>query len=103
MYPRQSPTTHTERLGDEASVYDWERAQVYALNPTAASVWQQCDGATSPEAIAAALRVEMSIPEADAVVDLTLRRLARLHLLNCQSGRAIFAMQRLGVGCSVAA
>ena len=23
MYPRQSPTTHTEQLGDEASVYDW--------------------------------------------------------------------------------
>ena len=81
MYPRQSPTTHTEQLGDEASVYDWARAQVHALNPTAARVWRQCDGATSPDAIAAALRVEMGIPEADAVVDLTLRQLARLHLL----------------------
>ena len=68
-------------LGDEASVYDWARAQVHALNPTAARVWRQCDGATSPDAIAAALRVEMGIPEADAVVDLTLRQLARLHLL----------------------
>ena len=81
MYPRQSPTTHTEQLGDEASVYDWARAQVHALNPTAARVWRQCDGATSPDAIAAALRVEMGIPEADAVVDLTLRQLARVHLL----------------------
>ncbi len=81
MYPRQSPTTHTEQLGEEASVYDWARAQVHALNPTAARVWRQCDGATSPDAIAAALRVEMGIPEADAVVDLTLRQLARLHLL----------------------
>ena len=81
MYPRQSPTTHTEQLGDEASVYDWARAQVHALNPTAARVWRQCDGATSPEAIAAALRREMGIPEADAVVDLTLTQLARLHLL----------------------
>ena len=53
MYPRQSPTTHTEQLGDEASVYDWARAQVHALNPTAARVWRQCDGATSPDAIAA--------------------------------------------------
>ena len=44
MYPRQSPTTHTEQLGDEASVYDWARAQVHALNPTAARVWRQCDG-----------------------------------------------------------
>ena len=81
MYPRQSPTTHTEQLGDEASVYDWARAQVHALNPTAARVWRQCDGATSPDAIAAALRVEMGISEADAVVDLTLAQLARLHLL----------------------
>ncbi len=81
MYPRQSPTTHTEHLGDEASVYDWARAQVHALNPTAARVWRQCDGATSPEAIAAAVRVELGIPEAEAVVDLTLRHLARVHLL----------------------
>ena len=81
MYPRRSPTTHTEQLGDEASVYDWARAQVHALNPTAARVWQQCDGATSPDAMAAALRVEMGIAEADVVVDLTLTQLARLHLL----------------------
>ena len=56
MYPQQSRTTHTEQLGDEASVYDWARAQVHALNPTAARVWRLCDGATSPEAIAEALR-----------------------------------------------
>ena len=81
MYPRQSSTTHTEQLGDEASVYDWAHAQVHALNPTAARVWRLCDGATSPDAIAAALQQEMGIPEADAVVDLTLKELARLHLL----------------------
>ncbi len=81
MYPRQSPTTHTEQLGDEASVYDWARAQVHALNPTAACVWRQCDGATSRDAIAAVLRAEMGIPEAEAVVDLTLAHLARVHLL----------------------
>ena len=81
MYPRQSRTTHTEQLGDEASVYDWARAQVHALNPTAARVWRQCDGATSIDAIAAALRVEMSIPEAEAIVDLTLKQLAGVHLL----------------------
>ena len=61
-YPRRSPTTHTEQLGDEASVYDWARAQVHALNPTAAFVWRQCDGATSPDAIAAALRAGDGYP-----------------------------------------
>ena len=81
IYPRQSPTTHTEQLGDEASVYDWARARVHALNPTAARVWRLCDGVTSPGAIAAALRVETGVLEADAVVDLTLRQLARIHVL----------------------
>ena len=81
MYPRQSPTTHTEQLGNEVAVYDRARTEVHALNPTAARVWRQCDGATSPDVIAAALRVEMAIPEADEVVDLTLAELARLHLL----------------------
>ena len=80
MYPRQSPTTHTEQLGDEVVVYDRARVQVHALNPTAARVWRQCDGATSPDAMAAALTRD-SVPEAEAVVDLTLRELARLHLL----------------------
>ena len=80
-HPRRSPTTHTEQLGDEASVYDWARAQVHALNPTAACVWRHCDGATSPDAIAAALQRELGIPEAEAVVDLTLTQLARVHLL----------------------
>ena len=70
MYPRRSPTTHTEQLGDEASVYDYARGQVHALNPTAARVWRQCDGATSREAMAAVLRMELGIPEVEGVVDL---------------------------------
>ena len=81
MYPRQSSTTHTEQLGDEASVYDWAHTKVHALNPTAACVWRLCDGATSVDAIAAVLHREMGIPEADAVVDLTLKELAGLGLL----------------------
>ena len=81
MYPRQSPTTHTEQLGDEASVYDWARGQVHALNPTAARVWRQCDGATSPRGDRGCTGARRWIPEAKAVVDLTLTELARLQLL----------------------
>ena len=82
IYPRRSATTHTESLGDEASVYDWAQKQVHAFNPTAATVWRLCDGATSTDAIAEVLHREMGIPEAHAVVDLTLKKLARLHLLD---------------------
>ena len=81
MYPRQSSTTHTELLGDEASVYDWAQGKVHALNPTAASVWRRCDGATTADEIAAALHRELGIPDPDAVVDLTLKEFAGLHLL----------------------
>ena len=89
MYPRQSPTTHTEQLGDEASVYDWARGQVHALNPTATRVWRLCDGATSRDAIAAVLRVEMGILEAEAVVDLTLSGpRAPPPVGSCRSSRA---------------
>ncbi len=81
MYPRQSSTTHTELLGDEVAVYDCTHAQVHALNPTAACVWRLCDGQTSTGAIAASLHRAMGIPEAEAVVELTLEELARLQLL----------------------
>ncbi len=84
MHPRRSPTVHTETLGDEVAVYDRARQQVHALNATAGRVWQLCDGATSPEAMAAALRRDLALPEAEAVVTLTLRHLARAHLLEVQ-------------------
>ena len=80
-YPQRSATTHTEHLGDEASVYSWAHAQVHALNATAACVWRLCDGATSADAIAAVLHQEIGNPEAGAVVDLALRKLAGLGLL----------------------
>ena len=105
MYPRQSSTTHTEQLGDEASIYDWARAQVHALNPTAAFVWRRCDGATSPAAIAAALERELDLPEAEAVVDLTLAHLARLHLLErpVAAGEGSTTTRRWLLGRGVAA
>ena len=102
MFPRQSPTTHTEQLGAEVAVYDRARAQVHALNPTAARVWRQCDGATSPDAMAAALARDL-VPEAEAVVDLTLRELARLHLLNYRLTHARIDRRGPGAGCSAVA
>ena len=81
VHPRQSSTTHTESLGNEASVYDWGHGQVHALNPTAAEVWRRCDCKTSADEIAAAVHQELGIPESDAVVGLTLEKLARLQLL----------------------
>src|SRR3954454_21948803 len=87
VYPRQSPTVHVETLSNELCLYDWQRGQVHALNPTAALVWQHCDGATSPEAMAAVPSRELSVPEPETVVAVTLRELEREHLLAVPPGR----------------
>jgi len=80
--PRQSSTVYVETVGEELCLYDWRRGRVHALNPTAALVWRQCNGAISVEEMAAELRRQLDVPEADALVRLTLRRLARAHLLD---------------------
>src|SRR5215213_3226334 len=79
--PKRAETVHVETLGDEVCVYDWQRKQVHALNPTAARVWQQCDGQTSPEQIAATLETELNVPDAEELVWLTLSKLEKAHLL----------------------
>src|SRR5919198_3231271 len=79
--PKRAETVHIETLGDELCIYDWQRKQVHALNPTAARVWQQCDGQTSPEQIAATLAAELNVPNAEELVWLTLSKLERAHLL----------------------
>lgn len=80
-YPKQAPTVHVEQLGDELCIYDWLRKEVHALNPTAARVWQQCDGQTSPAQIAEKLQAELNVPHAEDLVWLTLARLEKAHLL----------------------
>jgi hypothetical protein len=46
-----------ETLGDELLVYDTDTGRAHSLNPVAAAVWQECDGARSAAAIAATVGV----------------------------------------------
>src|SRR5438552_19033755 len=80
-YPKQAASIHAEQLGHELCIYNWQRKEVHALNPTAARVWQQCDGQTSPEQIAATLAAELNVPDAEELVWLTLSKLEQAHLL----------------------
>jgi hypothetical protein len=82
-HPKQSASIHVEQLGHELCIYDWQRKEVHALNPTAARVWQLCDGHSSPAQIAATLQAEVDVPavEAQELVWLTLARLEKAHLL----------------------
>jgi hypothetical protein len=82
-YPKQAPSIHVEQLGHELCIYNWQRKEVHALNPTAARVWRQCDGRTSMAQIAATLQVELDLPDAEAqeLAWLTLSQLEKAHLL----------------------
>lgn len=81
MVPKRSATTHTEQLGDEASVYEWTRTEVHSLNPTAARIWNLCDGVLTDAEIADKLRSESGLPHAEEVVRFALAEFARRHLL----------------------
>jgi hypothetical protein len=84
-YPKQSETVHIETLNDELCLYDWQRKEVHALNPTAAKVWQMCDGQTSPADMAAKLRAELptdlNASQTEALVRMSLKELDKSHLL----------------------
>lgn len=82
--PKQAASIHVEQLGDELCIYNWQRNEVHALNPTAARVWQQCDGQTSPTQIAAVLQAELQLPGAEAqeLAWMTLAQLEKAHLLH---------------------
>jgi hypothetical protein len=79
--PRKIQTVHVEKLDGELSVYDWERKEVHNLNPTAARVWELCDGQTAPTKMAETLQTDLDTPYAEDLVWLTLDELEQAHLL----------------------
>ena len=79
--PRKIRTVHVEELENELCVYDWQRKEVHNLNRTAALVWEQCDGQTSPSQMATSLRAEFDTPYAEDVVLMALEELDQAHLL----------------------
>jgi hypothetical protein len=81
MVPKRSASTHTEQLGDEASVYEWTRSEVHSLNPTAARIWSLCDGVMTDVQIAEILRRESQLPHAVDVVRFALAEFSGKHLL----------------------
>jgi hypothetical protein len=86
-HPKKSETVYVEILGDELGIYDWQRKKVHALNPTAALVWQHCDGQTSPAELAVRLEAELNVSQAEALVWLTLDQLEKAHLLEDKVAR----------------
>lgn len=70
-----------DEMPDEVLVYDLERHKAHCLNLTAALVWKNCDGRTTPRDIARRLEKELQAACPEDVVWLALRQLESLHLL----------------------
>lgn len=87
QYPKKSDKVYVEAIDQELCVYDWERQKMHTLNPTAALVWQQCDGQTAPAQMAARLEQELQAPQAEQLVWLSLDRLEKAQLLEAKATR----------------
>jgi len=72
---------YVERLGDEVLVVDGERQRVHCLSRLAAQVWELCDGATGPGAMASRLKGRGVNPVSEDLVALALRCLQAADLL----------------------
>lgn len=94
-------------LEDEVLLYDVLDKRAHALNPTAAVVWQKCDGQTTLTDMAASLEARGIAPGEQAVT-LALQELSKAGLVDQRSGvtglsRREFARRVGQVGLAVGA
>jgi hypothetical protein len=70
-----------KELANETLVYDELSHEAHCLNETAAFVWKDCDGRTSPAEMARRLERRMMTPVSEQMVWLALRQLSKSGLL----------------------
>jgi hypothetical protein len=106
-HPKQIETVHVETLEGELCIYDWQRMEVHNLNPTAAAVWNLCDGQTSPQEMAGQLKGDLTPTQAEELVWMSLKRLEKAQLLAANvvkpANRAILTRREMLKGLGVAA
>ncbi|MCB0129076.1 MAG: PqqD family protein [Caldilineaceae bacterium] len=84
-YPqaRRDAQLVAQEVLDEYVIYDTGSHRVHNLNPTAAKIWQWCDGATSPEQLTrqVAAAYDLGTEGAETLLWLTLDRLQSAELM----------------------
>jgi hypothetical protein len=98
-----------KEIDDEVLVYDCARDKAHCLNPSAAAIWQRCDGQTTVSEIARMLATD-SEPVNESIVWLALSELRRSHLLEepVRLPQTILGMsrreavRRIGLGAAIA-
>jgi hypothetical protein len=73
-----------QELPDEVLVYDLDRDRAHCLNPTAAFVWQRCNGKNTTAQIARTMGREFDCAVDEKIVWLAVDQLGRNHLLDRQ-------------------
>jgi len=73
-----------QELPDEVLVYDLDRDRAHCLNPTAAFVWQRCDGKHTTAQIARTLGRQFDCAVDENIIWLALDQLGKNHLLDRQ-------------------
>lgn len=76
-----------KEVDGEVLVYDLNNDKAHCLNPTAARIWQYCDGNRSIAEIAELMSTPGEMPVADAVVLLALDQLQKFALLETKHER----------------
>ena len=71
----------TEAVESELILYDQQAKKAHRLNPTAAFLWQHCDGARSRFDLAKLLHQKMGLPEDDGLVSVALEQLQKQGLV----------------------
>ena len=98
------------KVGDELVVYDFRDHQARCLNPTAAAVFELCDGTRTPRQMAAELGKRLGAPTNERLVWLSLAKLdeeglfeRRLGIARTDPGRrALLKKMALTAGLSIA-
>lgn len=89
---KEKPATQTlkrrtglnvRKVGAESVILDKAGGLIHQLNPTATYIWEQCDGAATPESIVTRLIQVFQVDPADATRDVAtlLAEMKRLNLL----------------------
>jgi coenzyme PQQ synthesis protein D (PqqD) len=87
-YPRRRTTDlHFEEVDSEIVVYDTRTDVATRLNPTAALVWEFCDGERSVEDLVELLRAKLGSQADEDLVQITLDDLQRYGLLEDAEAR----------------
>lgn len=82
-FPKTRPTDELiiMPVDDELLIYDQTQDKGHSLNPTAAFVFQHCDGKTAPTDLAAKLENQFNVDHGEELVNMTLARLQKANLL----------------------